>query len=192
MMPAQKGPGLCNQPQAPFKDASPGRKKLSRRTAKRKKKQGRLAARDRGTSQTRRRQAKVRENTLVRLMRERRKQGHTDMADIGRAAREIQNVFASRVRALSIRSSNLERVDCGNVPAEAPEWLEIAHSDRYLPWLRLLDEEMDCPAFEIIRDAIVFNITLGELDCRYKRRKGYSRHFVIRGLKLYAGLMQRG
>ena len=167
---------------------------MSKANARRKKKQGRLAARDGGTPppRRRRRQAKVRDNTFVRLMRERRKQGHTDMADIGRAAREITNVYASRVRALRIRPSNLERVDCGNVPAEAPEWLEIAHSERYLPWLRLLDEEMDGPVFEIIRDAIIFNITLGELDRRYKKRNGYSQHFVIRGLKLYAGLMQRG
>jgi hypothetical protein len=136
---------------------------------------------DRGTRQTRRRQTKVRESTLARLDRD----GHLP-PPLKRAIREIQNIFISLARSQSIRPSANERVDCGSKPGETPEWLEIAEKDHYRPWELKASQSKD-PMVAIVIDVVVFNCSLSELDhIKYKKRKGYARGILIKGLSLYA------
>ncbi len=144
---------------------------------------------DRGTPQTRKRLK--RESTLDRLIRERRKQGHNDTADIERAAYEIERVYFAITRGLSIRTSSFEKVDRSE-PAPAPPQLQTAYTKRYLPWAQLMDKDMDGPALKIIIDVVVFNRTLKDIDRRHRMRNGYARQVTIAGLKLYADLSQWG
>lgn len=135
---------------------------------------------DRGTVQTRKRIKK--ESTISRGVRE-----NWITPEMELAASEIESIWHADMFRSMIKTSSMERVDCSTTMG-LPDRLKTAYQGRYLPWCRLLNKEMEAPAFSIIIDVVVWDCGLRELDSKHSSRRGFSKQLVKAGLKLYADL----
>ena len=135
---------------------------------------------DRGTIQTRKRLKK--ESTILRGVRE-----NWVTPEMELAASEIESIWHADMYRTMIKVSSMERVDCSTATG-LPDRLKTAYQGRYLPWCRLLNKEMEAPAFDIIIDVCVWDCGLRELDTKHSRRGGFSKQLVRSGLKLYADI----
>ncbi len=140
---------------------------------------------DKGTVETRQFQKRKRQPTVDRVLQEHRKAGHRNIHDLKRAADAIYEVYESRVTNLEPRISSLERVD-GGTGADIPARLQAAYTQCYKPWREFV------PGYTIIINAVVFDMTLGELDVKYFQERGFAKQRLRAGLKFYSDLSQWG
>lgn len=150
-----------------------------------KKKQNQIDPYDRGTPQTR---AKIRtETTLQRVVREERKRGSTNTPELQRAGLEIERCFSHTVRRLYAKSSSLERVD-GCTPADTPDWIVSAYTERYVPWTRYLEGNRKSRLVSLVIDIVVEDLPLHKIEWLYNLSRGKAKELLIEGLELYADL----
>ncbi len=211
MRPKEKGPRLVAQPQAPFKDASPAQKKLSRRTAKRRKNQARH---DRGTPQTRRHRDAARLNsgedrpgyrgpiTSLRFQdppKNNYGSGNSSLRGVSmsrlvnngtitskeeNAAHQIVSKCRDIEDECRIQSSALERVDYGTDTDALARWLDsrATHWSVFIAWKKSL-KTIHPDAFRIIVNIVVFGHQLKSIDRRYHHDDGFAKDILVKGLR---------
>ncbi|HZB90760.1 MAG TPA: hypothetical protein VE397_04910 [Stellaceae bacterium] len=140
-------------------------------------------------------EAKLRPDPIVRLVA-----NETLTREQGRAAVEIRTIYERLSAGLLARTSDPANRSPGTRP-NLPERIALLHSQRYLPWARLLGgaaaepsraapaQQGRCPeALEVAIAVIIDGATLAQCDRARHWRNGTSAQLLVYALALYTDL----
>lgn len=138
-------------------------------------------------------EAKLRRDPIVRLVA-----NETLTREQGRAAVEIRTIYERLSAGLLARTSDPANRSPGTRP-NLPERIALLHSQRYLPWARILGgaaadpahgapaQQGRCPeALEVAIAVVIDGSTLAQCDGARRWRNGTAAQLLLYALALYA------